>query len=177
MTMASGDFKVTHDPVYYRDLRVLFDKDRALAFWPSPEQTLEEKVNAAVRCIIYAGSLLYLSTSRGKYIVMAIIGIGLLSFLYSQVQSKESFSPANTETRPTRHPTRGNPFANKLLFDPSADLPEPEWDDQTAAQANKYANKKLFYNITEAAGRHNQERQFMPFPDEDRDAFLKYLAS
>ncbi|WIA10874.1 hypothetical protein OEZ85_011040 [Tetradesmus obliquus] len=178
--------RLLRDPIFYRDLGILLRPSRRLEFWPSPELSLEEKVNATVRFLLYAGVLLYASTLKPKYVVLSWAAIAVLGVLYGKGggEGKEAFrdallhgsvSAAAVQGTATRPRTRENPFANVLHADPHADLPAPEWDEDEAAKATKLFRSKMYMDITDVSGVQSSERQFMQMPEQDMDAFMQFL--
>lgn len=171
---------LVHDPIFYRDMSILLSRKRRLEFWPSAGMCLEEKVNATVRFLLYAGVLLYLTTWKTKYVGISWAAIALLVFLYHHGQGRESFreppgSVAAVQNKVTRPRTAQNPFANVLHADPNADLPAPAWNAEEAAKAKKLFRSKMYMDITDRAGMQSTERQFMQMPEKDVDAFIQYL--
>lgn len=68
--------------IWYKDLKAFLDTRYLLDFWPSSLMTIEERINAATRFIVYASLILTLTVRRSKYIVFGLFLIGLLSFVY-----------------------------------------------------------------------------------------------
>ncbi|KAF6252694.1 hypothetical protein COO60DRAFT_1643818 [Scenedesmus sp. NREL 46B-D3] len=172
--------RIEHDPIFYRSVGVLLRHDRRLLFWPSPEMCIEERVNATVRFLLYAGVLLYVATQKPKYVAMAWAAVAALGGLYHYGQGREAFreplgSVVPAVGRATRPRTAANPFANVLHADPHADLPPPEWNDEEAAKAKKLFRSKMYMDIADVAGMQSSERQFMQMPENDMDAFLAFL--
>lgn len=174
--MSATQARLEHDPVFYRDMGILLCRTRRLEFWPSPAMTLEEKVNATVRFVVYAGVLLHIATFDPKYVMLALGATAVLGFVHYHREGELPEATAPSSGRPTRPRSRDNPFANILHADPHADLPPPAWDQAGAATANKLFRSKMYMDLTNASGLQLAERQFMQMPEQDVDAFLSFLA-
>lgn len=70
-----------HDPVWYRDVRVLFQ--RPTEFFPSRDQTPEERVNSIVRMIVYASAAVFAYSRKAKYLLLALAAITAVTLAYS----------------------------------------------------------------------------------------------
>jgi hypothetical protein len=138
----------------------------------------EEKVNASVRFLLYAGILLYAATFRPKYVLVSWVAVLALAVLHywggSPAHDAGSVAPLYAG-RQTRTRTSQNPFANVLHADPQADLPGPAWNQEEADKANALFRSKMFMDINDAAGLQSCERQFMQMPEKDMDAFVAFL--
>lgn len=73
--------------IWYKDVKTFLDTSNLLDFWPSQLMTIEERINAATRFIIYASVLLTVTVRRSKYLVFGMFLIGLLSFVYHKATS------------------------------------------------------------------------------------------
>jgi hypothetical protein len=176
---------LVHDDIFYRDVGVLFGPERRFEFWPAAGMSIEEKINATVRFVLYAGVVLYAATQQPKYVALSWVAAGLLAFLHHHGEGKEGFGlpPGSVSPPGIRHDssrarprTRENPFANPLLLDPAAEQPDPVWDEAAAQEANKLFRSKMFMDLTDMSSLHNAERQFMQMPTQDVEAFMRFLA-
>lgn len=168
------------DAIFYRDLHLLLGPGRRLEFWPSAEMATEEKINATVRFLLYAGALLYVLTFKAKYVAMSWTAILLLGLVYANAppNQREGFQGAPVRQEAARKRTRDNPFANPLHADGSDDaqLPAPDWTAQEAATASKLFRSRMYMDVADVASLQSTERQFMQMPTQDVDAFLRFLA-
>jgi cbb3-type cytochrome oxidase subunit 3 len=70
--------------IWYKDISAFLDSQNLLEFWPSRLMTIEERINATTRFIIYACLMLFIVAKRLKYIVFGIFLIGILTFVYKK---------------------------------------------------------------------------------------------
>lgn len=81
------------DPVWYHDVRVLWR--RPAEFFPSRDQTPEERVNSLVRLITYAGLAVFAYSRRPKVLLLALIAVAIVSLAYrAYPQLSPVFRPA-----------------------------------------------------------------------------------
>lgn len=69
-----------HDPVWYRDVRVLWQ--RPGEFFPSRDQAPEERVNSIVRLIAYAGAAVFAYSRNAKYLLLALAAVTAVTLAY-----------------------------------------------------------------------------------------------
>ena len=172
---------VKSDPIWYQNVRVLFAGDKLREFWPARDQTFEERVNAIVRLIVYAGVALYLYNRDTKYVLYAIACIGVVSYVYSVKAKKgvnESFrdyrrmradSVAPVQAVPCTLPTDDNPFGNVLLTDlaDNPDRPAACYYDDVKADVDDKFNKNLYRNVEDVWGKENSQRQWYTTPNSE----------
>lgn len=68
------------DPVWYQDVRVL--TRRLDEFWPSSDQSPEERVNSIVRLLAYCTLAVYLYKGQVKHLAFGAVAIGVVSLAY-----------------------------------------------------------------------------------------------
>lgn len=68
------------DPVWYQDVRVL--TRRLEEFWPSRDQSPEERVNSIVRLLAYCTLAVYLYKGQVKHLAFGAAAIGVVSLAY-----------------------------------------------------------------------------------------------
>lgn len=170
------------DNVWYEDVGVLLS--RWSEFYPRPDHTAEERVNALVRLTLYATLAAWVYNRQPRTLVIGAGVIAVLSFAFSSRQ--ESF-PSGVAGRllpvtagKCTPPTRDNPFANVLLTDlgkpsrPSACEYDAVKDD---VKAN--FNAGLVRNATDIYERENSQHQFYTMPVTttipDTAAFANFL--
>jgi hypothetical protein len=69
-----------HDPVWYRDVRVLWQ--HPLEFFPSRDQSPEERVNSIVRLLAYAGAAVFAYSRKSKYLLLALAAVTAVTLAY-----------------------------------------------------------------------------------------------
>ena len=102
------------------DLRDIFKKDSLTDFWPTPNQSSEERVLATTRFIIYAMALVYLIKRDGRVVALGLLVLGALYVLYSMDMIPDGNRGVLAGPKiisGLRMPTRDNPMANYLLGD------------------------------------------------------------
>lgn len=130
------------DPIWYNDFSILFSGKRFTEFFPHPQMTLEEKLNALVRFSIYffVVLLILMQSANGVYFILAIMAITYFMYQSSPSEQKRKklnqlksgqgnkkiekkhelgLQPVNPtearmESKQTKcvKPTRDNPFMN-----------------------------------------------------------------
>jgi hypothetical protein len=90
-------YDVGRDPVWYRDVSVLFR--RPLEFFPSRDQTAEERVNSMVRLLTYCGLAVFAYNRRPKYLVFTAFAIALVSLAHRSYRSDTITDFVDKESR------------------------------------------------------------------------------
>ena len=83
---------------------------RPLNFFPAPDSTPEERLNALVRLIIYVTTAVILYNGAVQYVYLGLAGILVISAGH-YVKSKDT---AAKTTKSARKPTKDNPYQNVL---------------------------------------------------------------
>jgi hypothetical protein len=100
------------------DIRDIFEKDQLLDFWPTSQQTAEERVLATTRFILYAMVLVYIIRRDARVVALGILCLTALYILYSSNMIPDGVrKTVNSPLSGIRMPTRDNPMANYLLGD------------------------------------------------------------
>lgn len=68
------------DPVWYQDVRVLWR--RPFEFFPSRDQTPEERVNSLTRLVAYSSAAVYAYSRRPKVLLLGLIAVAIVSLAY-----------------------------------------------------------------------------------------------
>lgn len=169
------------DKIWYDDISVL--AKRWKEFFPTPEQTSEERVNALVRLVAYATLAAFAYNREVRTLVMGAAVVAVVSFAFGQRRGNEAFPMAplraSNDTRCTP-PSRENPFSNVLL----TDLGKPERPPACAYDAVKDSVKEnfnagLFRNATDIYEKENSQHQYYTMPVTttipDTGAFANFL--
>ena len=86
-------FDVGRDPIWYRDVGVL--ARRPGEFFPSRDQTAEERVNSLVRMFVYSGIVVYAYSRKPKFAILSLTAIALVSIAYRSVRREHvEYTPA-----------------------------------------------------------------------------------
>lgn len=178
---------VPGDKIWYEDVPVL--ARRWKEFFPRPEHTTEERVNALVRLILYATAAAFLYNRELRTVVLGAGAAAVVSLAFGaggrggegtsrqHLAGAPLFPPGSTEcTRPTRE----NPFANVLLTDLSKPLRPPACAyDAVKAEVRDNFNAGLIRNATDIYERENSQHQYYTMPVTtsipDTGAFANFL--
>ena len=191
------------DRFWFDDYTVLYDRNRALQFFPTSKMSDTEKLNALVRFSIYAGLLLFFYRGAIAYLYLPM-GIMFITKLLND-HSKEKMTnftsvPAVAEDQdddeiPLKNPveyrnaslcvppTANNPFMNPSITDLKDDPTRPAACDVSAPDVKTRVNdqyyKNMFRDVNDVFGRDTMARQFITQPSttypNDREGFQKWL--
>lgn len=185
------------DAFWYDDFKVLFQTDRLTEFFPTRDQTLEERLNSIMRLSIYVSMLLYFNRKNYKYMSIAL-GAGLLTLFvytnYARDSGKDVKSKIETLTTDVQDacvkPTIDNPFMNATMKDymnivdgkivdrpPACSIS----DNNVKKEIDTAFETNLYRDVDDVFGKFNSQRQFFTVPSttipNDRESFQKWLYS
>lgn len=169
------------DPAWYRDLSSLVR--RPTEFWPSRDQTSDERLNSLVRLLAYATLAVFLYRKNFKYVAFGMGAVLVLSVVHARGSSRESIqcsgprscrvSTANIKPASVQRAkqactrsTPNNPFGNMLVSDLADNPGRPpacKFDDQAEAVQQNF-NRGLPRNMYDLYDRENSQRQFVTMP-------------
>lgn len=178
----------------FEDPKQLVRSDKITHFWPTNEQSAEERVNATARFIVYATCILYLIRRDIRIFVMGATALGVLYVMEKSNMIK------NNDVRPTivqqRHteknspcmlPTYENPMAN-VLMNEYADRPDrPSACEYSSVddKVNRMLADRIPYGPARSRSalpehqRNGYSRQFISMPvtniPGDQTAFAEWL--
>ena len=149
---------------WVNDLNVLFDKTQIVYFWPLPNMTSNEKLNAITRFVILASILtaIYYKKTMPLYLGLAII---VCISIFGQQAIKEAFSLYSE--KPCKTPTYNNPFMNVSVADydkPQDTSQACKYNDKITQDATNEFNKGLFQDVNDIFNKQNSQRQFYTMP-------------
>lgn len=101
---------------WFDDPQQLIRADQVAQFWPTSEQTPEDRVNAASRFVIYVCSILYLIRRDPRIFVLGATIISVIYVLYTSKMVKDTYA-VSKEGASCQMPTEDNPMANVLITD------------------------------------------------------------
>lgn len=101
---------------WFDDPKQLIAAEQVTQFWPTGEQTPEDRVNAASRFVIYVCCILYLIRRDPRVFVLGATVIGVIYVLYKSKMVKEGYGVA-TSGAACQMPTEDNPLGNVLITD------------------------------------------------------------
>lgn len=88
------------DPIWIKDLNILFQEKRLIDFVPSKDQTTEERINSIVRFSLYISIILALYYSNAKYLAISGFVLAFTYIIYREnsVEAKELEEKFNNDT-------------------------------------------------------------------------------
>tara|TARA_B110000858_G_scaffold71388_2_gene82832 strand:+ start:924 stop:1583 length:660 start_codon:yes stop_codon:yes gene_type:complete len=102
---------------WFDDPQQLIRADQVAQFWPTSEQTPEDRVNAASRFIIYVSCILYLTRRDPRIFVLGATVIAVIFVLYRSKMVKETYGSGVVKGSACQKPTEDNPMGNVLITD------------------------------------------------------------
>lgn len=182
---------IKSDPFWYEDYFIIIQTDRLTEFFPTRDQTLEERFNSLVRLSLYISIILFYYHKNFKYFSIFIGTLLLTYFIYvnrSETEIEISTTPTsiketmdnslaislmegleNTKKTCTK-PTIDNPFMNVTMKD-YLNIDEkgrPEAcdisDPEIKKSMDEFFNNNLFKDVNDVFGKMNSQRQFYTMP-------------
>ena len=101
---------------WFDEPQQLIRADQVAQFWPTSEQTPEDRVNAASRFVIYVCCIIYLIRRDPRVFVLGATVLGVIYVLYKSKMVKETYG-ISTEGAMCQMPTWDNPMGNVLITD------------------------------------------------------------
>lgn len=147
---------------WFDDPRQIIRKDQVLEFWPSSDQSPEDRLNAASRFIIYATCIVYLTK---RDIRVFIFGATMLSVLYVMHKAnmvKEKYGGSGTGGGSCQLPTPENPMGNVLITD-YTDAPnrlEACYYKSVKPLVKDYLDDRVSYDSGRSRTPHPREQQY-----------------
>jgi hypothetical protein len=201
-TAAAVTQPVRSDPFWTDNFNILYDPDRIIEFFPTPDMTATEKLNALTRFLIYLSILMVVIFHQINYAFIGLIGVCLIYMIHhfseidkaktqeqfiDQVKKEFKISP-ETPIKVTEKgdvcqlPTPMNPFMNVLISDYTDNPNRPPacpYDDKDAQKlTEKYFDYNLYKNVEDIWEKRNSQREFVTMPGttipNDRDSFMKW---
>jgi hypothetical protein len=168
------------DPFWGDQPNVLLHTGRLIEFFPTRDQTVQERLNAISRLVLYIG--VCMSVVQGKLTPLQLSGLGLAAIYVmwrnQSLLSLEGFDHKGAGSGRCTAPSRDNPFMNYMPGDP-ADKPPACKGPFVEEQASNLLNAQLYDNVEDLFERQAGQRQFhtMPVTERvnDRDKYAKWL--
>lgn len=182
---------IKSDPFWYEDYFIIIQTDRLTEFFPTRDQTLEERFNSLVRLSLYISIILFYYHKNFKYFSIFIGTLLLTYFIYMNRSEKEiGISTTQTSIKETMDnslaislmeglentnktctkPTIDNPFMNVTMKD-YLNIDEkgrPEAcdisDPEIKKSMDEFFNHNLFKDVNDVFGKMNSQRQFYTMP-------------
>ena len=102
---------------WFDDPQQLVNVDKVLEFWPTGDQTPEDRINAASRFIIYTTCIIYLIKRDIRIFVLGATVLSIIYILYKSKMVKKSMGYTVNGESTCHPPTEDNPMANVLITD------------------------------------------------------------
>lgn len=181
------------DQFWYNNISILFQSDRLTEFFPTGEQTLEERLNSLVRLSLYSSIILYYFHKNYKYLYIFVASLLITYYIYSQKNGTQQIPQATvTKSNTTESsienltnevgnvpkctpPTLDNPFMNVTMKDmlnldakTNSIIDRPKacdtTDPKTKQNIDTMFNHNLFKDVNDVFGKMNSQRQFYTMP-------------
>ena len=101
---------------WFDEPQQLISADQVAQFWPTSEQTPEDRVNAASRFVIYVCCIIYLIRRDPRVFVLGATVLGVIYVLYKSRMVRETYG-ISMEGAMCQMPTEDNPMGNVLITD------------------------------------------------------------
>ncbi len=156
---------------WFNDPQQLIRADQVTQFWPTSEQTPEDRVNAASRFIIYVSCILYLTRRDPRIFVLGATVIAVIFVLYKSKMVKETYGIGVNRGK-CQMPTEDNPMGNVLMTDYSQapNRLEACYYPSVKPQVQRYTSDRIPYDSGRSRTsmpkylRNAMERQFVTMP-------------
>ena len=101
---------------WFDDPQQLIRADSVTQFWPTRDQSPEDRINAASRFVIYASCLIYIIRRDPRVFILGMTVLAVIYVLYKSNMVKETYG--NTVSGDIcQKPTVDNPMGNVLITD------------------------------------------------------------
>ena len=184
--------KKINDKFWYEDPNMLLAFNRLTEFFPTPDMTVDEKLNSVTRLSLYVSMVMYAYT--GNYLwLFVVIGALIITYLIFKNSDKmnktiDLFKNMGDKKYPVNYvePTKDNPFMNVLMTDYDDNV-NREASIKRTTQYNPNLSKKienkfsinLYKDLSDVYGKENSQRQFYTTPvttiPNDQGKFAKWL--
>lgn len=101
---------------WFDEPRQLIRADQISQFWPTSQQTPEDRVNAASRFVMYVSCVVYLIRRDPRVFILGATVLGVVYVLYKSRMVKETYGYSR-EGAQCQKPTQDNPMGNVLITD------------------------------------------------------------
>jgi len=187
----------TNDLFWLNNPKILIDPKRFNEFFPHPNMTKVEQLNAVVRFTIYLAIVLTMLKLDINYMFIAFIGFIITFLIYhnnSDLKSSENLEKyevyknksKDSEQKIYVKPSYDNPFMNPTLLD-IKNNPEREAyskksfidNDEIKQEIEDKFNYNLYQDANDVFGKSNSQRQFYTTPvttiPNKQDDFAQWL--
>lgn len=177
------DQETLGDPFWFYDISIIYN--RYIEFFPSFDQTNNEKLNAILRLFIIIAVVLMLYKSSVKYLIIPFVVAAITIFIHAYKSNKDKLEvlPEEEYTLPTKE----NPYMNPLVGDSIDKKPAIDYLSNKDPRSlkirediKKYFDQSITYKeVDDAYCTYTQEREFYTVPNatfqDGRNEFEKWL--
>ena len=186
------------DNFWYNQPSVLWDPNRFIEFFPNPDLSLSEKLNALVRLSFYVSLLLMIFFGNYLYIYIFIVVLVFTFLIYKnykpskvehfgQNDNRSHLALENTgEFRTTlgecSNPSINNQFMNINQITDNKQKPEAcKYYDkpEVASKVEKDFEHNLYRDVSDLYNKRNSQRQYYTMPSttipNEQTSFAKWL--
>ena len=189
------------DLFWIDNYKILYDTNKLTEFFPTKDQSTEERLNSIVRLLFYISIILAIYHSNFKYLCIFIFGLFLTWIIYSKKDKSNDDNDdpylienlevniSNPKPKKCVKPTLDNPFMNATMkdymhFDENGNtVDRPEACDPNDPIIKKDIdhnfNNNLYTDVSDVFGKMNSQRQFYTMPSttipNDRESYAKWL--
>jgi hypothetical protein len=182
------------DEFWYNDPKVLLKFDRFIEFFPNPNLSLAEKLNALVRLSIYICIILIVFYGNYLYIYIPIVVLAFTFLIFKNYnpEKKENLMDYKSllnsidnlvlKKKDCSKTTINNPFMNANLITDKRDRdPACQYydDPEVAAKVEKNFDNNLYRDVSDLYNKRNSQRQYYTMPattiPNEQTSFAKWL--
>lgn len=181
---------MSSDKFWFKNMQILFDRDRLTEFFPNQYMSHSEKLNAILRFSIYASGILIMYYRNANLLIIPLFIAGLTLYIHRFSRlPKDNDKEYQLEDLKTecRIPTKDNPFMNTLVHELN-DGPKKEncsiEDDSVKEEIEKHFNNNLYKDVADIYDKNNSQRMHYTMPSTteygnvgDSVSFAKWLYS
>jgi hypothetical protein len=165
--------KLTKDDPFWGDQpAILFHTARLIEFFPSADQTVEERLNSITRLVIYIG--IFLSVYHAQFGPLQMAGLAIAG-IYAMWRNHSVLRQEHFNGDVCTPPTPENPMMNFLAMDP-AERPPACQGPEVQAEAAQLLEYQLFEDVDDLFARASSQRQFVTNPVTTRIADTRKFA-
>ena len=150
-------------PFWFKDIKILFDKNNLVDFWPSKFQSFEERINSLTRFILYSGLIISVYKNDSNAFVLSILLVATLAMM---TKNSKKVMKSFLEQNNCHLPSKNNPLANRIPYD---DIERLQACDSSSVQG--HITDTLFQQFPtknlSPFNKNMQERQFFSMPNTD----------
>jgi hypothetical protein len=192
------------DEFWYNKPSILWDSRRLIEFFPNPNLSLSEKLNALVRLSIYLSIILMIFFGNYLYLYIPIVTMGFTFLIYRNYKETKNENLENSpvtegvledssqlETSLDEYklvqgectkPTINNPFMNINEITDKRNKPAAcqYYDNENlASDVEKKFEYNLYRDVSDLYNKRNSQRQYYTMPSttipNEQTAFAKWL--